>query len=426
MPRSRARLIASIVPRWFKQLGPGVITGASDDDPSGIATYSQAGAQTGYSTLWVMLLATPMMSTVQLVSAHIGRVTGRGLAANMKKAYAPWLSWLIVALMLAANIINIGADIAAMGESVTLIVGGSSIIYAIILGIISIILQVFIPYHKYVVILKWLTLVLFSYVAVVFFVQVPWDSVLLNLVVPSLQLDASFFSIVIALLGTTISPYLFFWQASEEVEDEEDDPNQKPLEEAPEQARSAFSRIRIDTLIGVTLSNLVGMFIIIAAGATLHVHGITTVESASQAAQALRPIAGDFAFALFALGIIGTGMLALPVLAGSGAYAVGELKKITIGLEKKPHEAKGFYSIIALITLAGIFLIFIGVNPIKALYFAAIINGIVAVPVLVMMMLMGTNKKVMKEFTLARSTTMLGWITTAIMLAAAVGLFATL
>lgn len=411
---------------WIRSLGPGLITGASDDDPSGIATYSQAGAQTGFQTLWVMLFAYPMMATIQLVSAEIGRVTGSGLAGNMKKYYSRWIMGTIVSLMVMANIVNIGADIAAMGEAVHLVSGGHAVIFSIVLTLLSLILQIFIPYRRYVFFLKWLTLVLFSYVAVIFCINVPWLEVIKHLVIPTFGSDKTFFLAMIALLGTTISPYLFFWQASEEVEEEEGNPDEQPLLESPEQAVGAFARIKTDTLIGIGFSNAVAIFIIISAAVTLHNSGNTNIQSAAQAAEALRPIAGEFAFILFAIGIIGTGMLALPVLAGSAAYAIGEVFSLTIGLEKKPRQAKGFYSLIAGITLAGMLLIFIGVNPIQALYWAAVVNGIVAVPIMLIMMLMASNKKVMGQFTLKPITKIIGWASTIIMLGAATGLFLTL
>jgi len=284
---------------WIKSLGPGLITGASDDDPSGIATYSQAGAQTGFQTLWVMLFAYPMMATIQLVSAEIGRVTGAGLAGNMKKYYPKWIMGSVVMLMVMANIVNIGADISAMGEAVHLVSGGHAVIFSIILTVLSLGLQILIPYRKYVSFLKWLTLVLFSYVGVIFCIHIDWLDVLKHLVIPTFGTDKTFFLAMIALLGTTISPYLFFWQASEEVEEEEDNPDESPLLIAPEQAIGAFARIKTDTLVGIGFSNAVAIFIIISAAVTLHNTGNTDIESAAQAAEALRPIAGDFAFFLW-------------------------------------------------------------------------------------------------------------------------------
>ena len=410
---------------WFKALGPGLITGASDDDPSGIGTYSQVGAQGGMGMLWSIIYSFPMMVAIQLVSAQIGRVTGAGIAGNMKKYYPRWVMFTLVFLMLCANMINIGADIAAMGEAANLVLSGNMLIYAVILTFISVMLQVMIPYNKYVFILKWLCLVLFAYVAVVFSVNVPWVEAVKNSLLPTMTFNSTNITMIIAVLGTTISPYLFFWQASEEVEDEEDNPDEHPLKEAPEQATKQFLRIRKDTVIGMAFSNLIAFFIMLSAAVTLHMHGKTDIESASQAAEALRPIAGELTFSLFAIGIIGTGLLALPVLAGSAAYAVCEIFSLPMGLNKRPNEAKRFYGLITGITFLGMLIIFIGINPIKALFWSAVINGVVAVPIMVLMMLMGRNKEVMGDFILTTRTTIVGWISTLIMFAAAVGMFLT-
>ncbi len=410
---------------WFKSLGPGLITGASDDDPSGIATYSQVGAHAGFGLLWSIIYSLPMMISIQLVSAQIGRVSGVGLAGNMKRHYPSFIMGSIVLLMLCANIINIGADIASMGEAANLVLGGNATIYAIVLTIFGILLQVFIPYRRYVFFLKWLCIVLFAYVAVVFSVNVPWAEALKQAVLPTLSLNSESLTLIIAVLGTTISPYLFFWQASEEVEEEENNPKDQPLKVAPHQAKKQFARIRKDTIIGMAFSNLIAFFIMLSTAVTLHMHGKTDIETAAQAAEALRPVAGELTFSLFAIGIIGTGLLAIPVLAGSAAFAIGEMFSLNIGLEKKPREAKSFYMIIAGVTIAGMLLIFIGVNPIKALFWAAVINGVVAVPIMVMMMLMGSNSAVMGQFTLTKRTRFFGWLSTIVMCAAAVGMFLT-
>ena len=411
---------------WFVALGPGVITGASDDDPSGIATYSQAGAQTGYGLLWVMIFTLPMMIVIQYVSALIGRVTGAGLAANMKKHYPRWVPLTIVLLMLIANTINIGADISAMGEAASLVLGGHGIIYAVILTAISLALQVFIPYDKYISVLKVLCLVLFAYVAVVFSVGVPWATALKNSVLPQIVFDTSYMTTIIAVLGTTISPYLFFWQASEEAEEETDDPAAHPLREAPQEATKALHRIKIDTVFGMAFSNIIAFFIILSTAVTLHTHGVTDIATASQAAEALRPIAGELTFLLFAIGIIGTGLLAIPVLAGSAAYALAELFNWNIGLGKKPHEAKGFYLALSGVMILGMLIIFLGINPIKALYWAAVINGLAAVPIMIIMMMMSSNQKVMGRFSISKRTKIFGWASTIVMLAAGIGLLATL
>ncbi len=408
---------------FWKSLGPGLITGASDDDPSGIATYSQAGARYGFALLWVLPLIYPMLVAIQEVTARIGRVTGRGLSSNIREHYSPKLAGVFVLLLLAANIINIGADIAAMGEAMSLIVSGPSLLYAALLTVVSLGLQIFIPYSRYVKVLRYLTLVLFSYVIVSLMVGIDWLDALKSMVIPDIRLTSEYLTMIIAILGTTISPYLFFWQASEEAEEEEDDPDMHPLREAPEQAREQFKRINIDTMVGMAFSNAVALFIMLATAATLNANGITNIESATQAAQALQPLAGKYAFLFFALGIIGTGLLALPVLAGSAAFAVGELFKAPVGLEKKPSQAKFFYGVLAVATLVGFGLNLIHISPITALFYAAVINGVVAVPIMVMMMLMSHNTKVMGRFRLPRWMTILGWLATGIMLIAAIGLF---
>jgi NRAMP (natural resistance-associated macrophage protein)-like metal ion transporter len=331
----------------FKQLGPGLVTGAADDDPSGIATYSQAGAQFGYHMLWTMALTYPLMTAVQLVSAQIGRVTGYGLAKNIGDLFPKPLVLGLVGLLFIANTINIGANLAAMGAATQLTIGGPAYVYTILFAAISLGLQMFIPYEQYARYLKWLTLVLLSYVAVVFTVQVDWAQAAQGMFAPAFPLTADSFTVIIAILGTTISPYLLFWQSSQEVEEIDQKRDAKPLADAPEQAREEMKRIRFDTFLGMAVSNIVAIAIMISAAATLHAQGKTEIGSAAEAAEALRPVAGEFAFALFSLGIIGTGLLSLPVLAGSAAYAFGESQNWKCGLENKPWEAVGFYSVIA-------------------------------------------------------------------------------
>ncbi len=411
---------------FFKQLGPGLITGAADDDPSGIATYSQAGAQFGFGLLWTMLFTFPLMAVIQEISARIGRVTGRGIASNMRLHYPHWLMYSVVSLMLGANILNLGADIGAMGAALKLIVGGPSVLYAVGLAMISLLLEIFVPYKKYVNVLKWLTLSLFTYVAIIFIVHVPWSLVAKGTFVPHIAWSKEYIVTIIAVLGTTISPYLFFWQASQEVEEEKKDPNEKPLTVAPHQGQGALRRIKLDTWVGVGFSNIVSFSIILGTALTLHAVGKTDIATASDAAEALRPVAGQFAFALFAMGIIGTGMLALPVLAGSAAYGVSEMFGWKGGLENKPHRAKRFYSIIAAATLLGIIMNFSHINPIKALFWSAVLNGIVSVPVMTVMMFMSSNKKIMKSFVIGKGMKIVGWIATIAMFAAVVGLALTL
>ena len=411
---------------WLKKLGPGLITGAADDDPSGIATYSQAGAQFGFSMLWTVLFTYPLMVGIQIVSARIGRVSGRGLASNIRRHYPTWLLYSIVGLLLIANTINIAADVSAMGHAMTLIVGGSAQGYALGFGVVSLLLQVFVPYHRYVRILKWLTLALLAYVATVFVVQVPWTEVVTRTLIPHMSWTPEYLTTVVAVFGTTISPYLFFWQASQEVEELEADPQAQPIKNAPDQARLNFRRIKIDTYIGMGFSNLVAFFIILTAAVTLNMHGVTEIQTATEAAAALRPIAGDYAFWLFSAGIIGTGLLAVPVLAGSAAYAMAGAFKWKKGLELKPAMAKKFYGIIAVSTLVGIALGFTPIDPIKALYWSAVINGVISVPIMVVMMLMAMRPEIMGEFTITRKLKILGWLATAVMAIAVFAMFLTL
>ncbi|MGE5499231.1 MAG: NRAMP family divalent metal transporter, partial [Syntrophothermus sp.] len=321
----------------FKKLGPGLITGASDDDPSGIATYSQVGAHFGFSMLWTILLSYPLMGAIQEISARIGRVTGHGIAGNIRKYYSRWLAFFIVGLMVTANIINIGADIAAMGSSLKLLIGGPALLYAAVFSLISVYLQIFVPYSKYVRYLKWLTLSLFAYIITVMIVKVPWGTTLFNTFVPNFSFNPVYLTSLIAVLGTTISPYLFFWQASQEVEEIKTKAEDEALKKAPEQAEGQIKRIKIDTYIGMAFSNLVSYFIILASAVTLHINHVTEINTAADAAAALKPLAGEFSFLLFSAGIIGTGLLAIPVLAGSAAYGVGEAFRWKIGLEQKPN-----------------------------------------------------------------------------------------
>lgn len=411
----------------LKSLGPGLITGAADDDPSGIATYSQAGAQFGFNTLWTLVLTYPFMVGIQLVSARIGRVTGRGLAANIRRAYSPWLLYVIVLLLLVANVINIAADIAAMGEALRLVTGaGSQHMYSLGFGILCLLLQVFLPYSTYVRYLKWLTLGLLAYVATAFAINMPWTEVLMRTVWPHFSFTKESVALIVAVFGTTISPYLFFWQASQEVEEIRNDASTRALRTRPKDARAQMKRIKADTLIGMGFSNLVAFFIILTTAVTLGAHGITDIQSSAQAAEALRPVAGEFAFLLFALGIIGTGMLAVPVLAGSAAYAVTESFRWRNGLELKVVEAREFYGIIALATLGGVLLDFAPVDPIAALVLSAQINGVIAVPIMAVMMMLAHNRKIMGQYTLTTRHTLIGWAGVAIMLVAVVAMFATM
>jgi NRAMP (natural resistance-associated macrophage protein)-like metal ion transporter len=407
------------------RLGPGLITGASDDDPSGIATYSQAGAQFGYAMCWVMLFCFPLMAAIQEISARIGRVTGRGIAGNIRAHYSPWLLRAIVGLLLAANIINLGADLGAMAAALKLLVGGPIGLYVVGFAIGCTGLEVFVSYERYVFILKWTSFVLLAYVAVALVVHVPWLLVLHRTFVPNFSLKTDYVVTVVAVLGTTITPYCFFWQASEEAEDERVDPAAHTLLEAPEEAPAEIGRIRFDTYVGMGYSNVISLFIIVSTAATLNAHGITDIQTSAQAAEALRPIAGPFTFVLFAAGIIGIGLLAVPVLAGSGAYALGEALGWPTGLDRKPLDAKAFYGTIAVSTLIGILINFVGLDPIKALFWSAVINGVVAVPLMVMIMLMAMRHDVMGRFVLPRALWAMGWLCTGSMAVAVGIMFAT-
>jgi NRAMP (natural resistance-associated macrophage protein)-like metal ion transporter len=434
-PGERAGLLAARIARhWARRhprrgllalLGPGLITGASDDDPSGIATYSQAGAQFGYSMVWVMLFTWPLMAAIQEISARIGRVTGHGIAGNIRRYYPPWLLRGIVALLLAANIINLGADLGAMGEALWLLTGGPPHLYVVVFALGCALLEIFVRYERYVSILKWTSVSLFAYVATALVVDVPWAQVAYNLVVPTLSWDKDYIVAIVAVLGTTITPYCFFWQSSQEAEDERVDPAAHALIDAPDEARSEINRIRIDTYLGMGFSNLISLFIIITTAATLHAHGITDIQTSSQAAEALRPIAGVFTFALFAAGIIGIGALSVPVLAGSAAYALGEALDWPTGLARGPLDARAFYSAIAAATLVGVLINFVHLDPIKALFWSAVINGVVAVPLMVVIMVMAMQRSVMGAFTLPRLLWAMGWLSTAAMTAAVAAMFLT-
>ena len=407
------------------RLGPGLITGASDDDPSGIATYSQAGAQFGYAMCWVMLFCFPLMAAIQEISARIGRVTGHGIAGSIRLHYPRWLLYAIVALLLAANIINLGADLGAMAAALNLMIGGPIHVYVVGFAVFCTWLEVFSSYERYVAILKWISFVLLSYVAVALVVHVPWGEVLYRTFVPNFSLSTDYIVTVVAVLGTTITPYCFFWQSSEEAEEEQIDPTARPLIEDPDAAPAQIRRIRFDTYVGMGYSNLISLFIIVSTAATLNASGITDIQTSAQAAEALRPVAGMFTFALFAAGIIGIGLLAVPVLAGSGAYALGEALGWTTGLDRRPLDAKAFYATIAVSTLIGIGINFIGLDPIKALFWSAVINGVVAVPLMVIIMLMAMRPDVMGRFVLPRPLWAMGWLCTATMAVAVGIMFAT-
>ncbi len=409
----------------IRQLGPGLITGAADDDPSGIATYSQAGAQFGFNMLWTIVLTYPLMVGIQTVSARMGRITGKGLAANIRTVFPRPVLLGIIGLLVVANTINIAADIGAMAQALGLIMGGSEHIHAVVFGFVSLVLQIFMPYERYVRFLKWLTLALLAYVAVVFTVQVPWTEVLVRTVWPRFTFNSESITLIVAVFGTTISPYLFFWQATHEAQDVRSDPNAQPLVDSPDQAKAHLRRIKWDTYIGMGFSNLIAFFIILSTAVTLHAAGIVRIETAAQAAEALRPIAGELTFMLFALGIIGTGMLAVPVLAGSAAYAVAEAFDWQTGLDRKLFEAKEFYAIVTLATAGGALLGFTPIDPIKALIWSAVVNGFIAVPIMAVMMVLAQRPDVMGQFVVTPRLRLLGWAATLVMLVAVVAMVAT-
>jgi NRAMP (natural resistance-associated macrophage protein)-like metal ion transporter len=403
-----------------KKLGPGLITGAADDDPSGIATYSQGGAQFGLQMLWTLLITWPLMVGIQSVSARIGRVTGEGLASNLRRWHGKGLLITVVGLLVIANTINIAADLAAMADVVLLIAGGSPTVWVVIFGTTSVLLQIIIPYVRYVRVLKWLTLSLLAYVGTVFTVQIDWGEVLYSLALPRLQLNARYLTTLVAILGTTISPYLFFWQASQEVEELKANPGARPLRQAPEQARAHLRRIAIDNWLGMGISNLIAFFIMLTTAVTLFRQGITDIQSSRDAALALRPIAGEFAFLLFALGIVGTGLLAIPVLAGSAAYAVAGAFAWPAGLDLRPGPGVRFYGIISVSTLVGAGIGISEIDPLQALYWAAVLNGIVSVPIMIVMMRLASQRRVMGAFVVTRELKWLGWAATAAMASAVV------
>ena len=404
------------------RLGPGLITGVADDDPSGIATYSQAGAQFGLNMLWTLPLAYPLMAAIQAMCGQIGRVTGEGLAANIKTAFPPIVLKGVVLLLLIANTLNISADVAAMGEVAEVVSGVPRHFMTAFFVIVTLLLQIFVPYHRYVFFLKWLTLSLLAYAAVLFTVHVPWGEVALRTVWPKLTLNSETAAVVVGVFGTTISPYLFFWQASQEVEDLHAKHGAALLQN-PAAAPAELRRIRWDTWSGMFYSDLAAYFIVLATAVTLHEAGVTDIQTAAQAASALRPLAGDFAFILFALGILGVGLIGVPVLAGSAAYALAEAMGWKSGLERKAKSARGFYGVIAVSMLAGLFIQYSPISPMKALFWSAVINGVVAVPLMVVIILLASRKSVMGAFTLSLPIVILGWIGAAVMGLAALLMF---
>jgi NRAMP (natural resistance-associated macrophage protein)-like metal ion transporter len=418
-PKANGKKPRNIV---LRLLGPGLVTGAADDDPSGIATYSQAGAQFGYGLLWTVFLTTPFMIAIQVISARIGRVTGKGLAANFSQIAPRWLVIFLVTILVAANTFNIAADIGAMGEALSLVIGGLTHEHALIFAASSVLLQVFVPYRRYAPFLKFLTLTLFVYVITAFTVKIPWSAALLAAVWPKPVFNLEYFLMVVAVLGTTISPYLFFWQASQEVEEMSVGKHRRPLREFRRGGDPEIGRITADTTVGMVFSNMVAFFIILTTAAVLNSGGITNIQTAAQAAAALKPLAGEFAFLLFALGIIGTGLLAIPVLAGSAAYGVAEAFGWPATLEARAPDAAGFYGIIAAATIIGFGLGFTSIDPIKMLIWSAVLNGIVAVPIMAVMMVIISKKSLMGRFKAKPWLLGFGWGGTALMAIAVIAL----
>lgn len=404
----------------FARLGPGLITGAADDDPSGIATYAQAGARYGYALGWTVLLTIPFMAAVQEISARIGRVTGRGLGAALAARAPRGVTAALVGLLALANVINLGADIAAMAAAVQLVLGGPAGVYAVLAAAVCAGCEIWLPYKRCALVLKWLTLSLFAYVLLLFVVHVPPREALLGALVP--RLDAGALTTLVAVLGTTISPYLFFWQAAEEAEEERAEPDPRPLRAHPDDAPPQMARIRFDTAAGMALSNLVALAVMYGSAATLHASGATEVQTAADAAAALRPLAGAAASWLFAAGIIGTGLLAVPVLAGSAAYAVGEALGWRVGLDRRPWEARAFYGAIVAATALGVALALAPVSPMRALYWSAVVNGVVAAPMIAAMVALGSSPAVMGELVLPRPLRAMGWATALLMAAATAGM----
>lgn len=411
-------LIPDKIRRASRQLGPGLITGAADDDPSGIATYSQAGAAFGVGMAWTLVITMPLMIAIQMVSARIGWVTGRGLGSTICRVLPRWLSLSLILMLVLANTLNIAADIAAMGEALQLVVGGGKHGHALIFGALCAGLPVYFNYEGMVRVFKWLTLALLSYVAVVMALHVQWSTLLHQSLLPDLGGGKAYWMMVVAVLGTTISPYLFFWQASQEAElRQRGQALEEPIDN-PRFMREHLARIKLDTQFGMGFSNVIALCVMLAATLTLHASGNFDIQTTAQAAQALRPIAGEFAFILFALGVVGTGMLAVPVLAGSAAYAVADLFEWRSGLDHQLGEAKGFYAVLICATVAGTLLDFTSLDPIKALIWSAVVNGVIAVPIMAVLMVIGAQKAILGEHVLSPRLRALGWLAFGVMLAA--------
>lgn len=406
------------------RLGPGLITGASDDDPSGIGTYSQAGAALGYATLWTAIVTLPLMIVVQHICAKIGMCSGRGLAGVLKRYYSKKILYPAVIGLVIANTINAGADVAAISAAINMFVPIPIAAMVIPIAIAIVVLQIWGSYRLIMKIFKWLTLSLFAYVIAAFLAKPDWYAVAKATFLPQISFTSEYITTIVAILGTTISPYLFFWEAGEEVEEEKSEGRAK-LQDRKGATDVEIKKEKIDTIVGMLFCNVVFYFVIVSAGATLHVTGQKNIQTATEAAQALRPLAGDFATVLFGIGLIGAGLLAIPVLTGSAAYAVSETFGWPSGLDEKPRHAKKFYCVIAASTLVGVLIDFAGINPISALFWTAVINGVVAPPLLVVVMLVANNKRVMGPRTNGPITNIIGWLAALIMFAAAIAMFVT-
>ena len=413
------------VRQFFADLGPGLITGAADDDPSGISTYSVTGASFGYMPLWTALFSFPLMAAVQLMCARLGLVTGRGLAGVVRHYYPRWVLWSACALLIVANVFNIGADLGGIAEATEMMTGIKSYYWTPLYTLLIISLLFFSSYRQFARIFKWLTLVLFAYIAAAFLARPDWHSVLRATFVPRVEWSSKFLATVVGILGTTISPYLFFWQASQEVELERAQ-GRATVKQREGATVKELRAARTDVFTGMFFSNLVMYFIILTTAATLHAHGQTHIETAKQAAEALRPLAGSGAYLLFTLGLIGTGILAVPVLAGSAAYAVSEAASWRGTLEDRPRLSPRFYALIAVAMLLGLGLDFVGFNAVKTLFYSAVLNGVLAPPLIVLVVLLTSKSKIMGNRVSSRPLRYFGWATAAIMTAAAIGMFATM
>lgn len=406
---------------YWKSLGPGITTGAADDDPSGITTYSQTGAQYGFNLLWLSTFSFPLMAVVQEMCARIGLVTGRGLAANIRQHYPKWVLYIATSLLFFANTLNIGADLGAMAKASQLLLPKTSFTTLILsFTIFSLALQIFTTYERYAKYLKWLALILLSYVFSALTVNLNWNEILQKSIIPTIVFSKDQIFLITGILGTTISPYLFFWQTSQEVEEMILGGRTTLKLRQEETTKKEVRDMRADVWSGMFLSNLVMFFIIAACGATLFSHGITNITSASQAAEALRPIAGDKVYLLFALGIIGTGLLAVPILAGSASYALSESFGWKLGLYRKLKEANAFYGVIIISTGIGLLINFAGLDPIKTLIYSAVLNGLISPVVLILIVMISSNAKVMGKWVNHKFVTILGWLITLLMTVAGI------